>query len=56
MQRVAEAYLDPAVMQIVLVGDPDVIQKQVGPMNLGKLAPMDVAGAGAPAAGKAGKR
>ncbi|MBN1206481.1 MAG: insulinase family protein [Myxococcaceae bacterium] len=56
VQRVAEAYLDPAAMQIVLVGDPDVIQKQVGPMNLGKLAPMDVAGAGAPAAGKAGKR
>ncbi|HEX5748006.1 MAG TPA: pitrilysin family protein [Archangium sp.] len=37
VQRVAEAYLGPAAMQVVLVGDPAVIQEQVGPMNLGKL-------------------
>jgi predicted Zn-dependent peptidase len=56
VQRVAEAYLNPDTMQIILVGDPDVIQKQVGPMNLGKLTAVDVAGAGTPAPGKAGKR
>ncbi|HYH94626.1 pitrilysin family protein [Hyalangium sp.] len=55
VQRVAETYLNPAAMQIILVGDPDVIQQQVVPLNLGKLAPMDVAGAGKPAPGKAGK-
>ncbi|RKH31738.1 insulinase family protein [Corallococcus praedator] len=37
VQRVAEAYLDPAAMQVVLVGDPLVIQEQVTPLNLGKL-------------------
>ncbi|AKI98848.1 putative Zn-dependent peptidase [Archangium gephyra] len=37
VQRVAEAYLGPAAMQVVLVGDPAVIQEQVGPLNLGKL-------------------
>ena len=30
VQRVAEAYLGPAAMQVVLVGDPKVIQEQVG--------------------------
>jgi predicted Zn-dependent peptidase len=56
VQRVAEAYLNPAAMQIILVGDPDVIQQQVVPLSLGKLTPMDVAGAGIPAPGKADKR
>ncbi|RYZ38548.1 MAG: insulinase family protein [Myxococcaceae bacterium] len=37
VQRVAEVYLDPAAMQVVLVGDPLVIQEQVTPLNLGKL-------------------
>jgi predicted Zn-dependent peptidase len=56
VQRVAEAYLNPAAMQFILVGDPEVIQQQVTPLNLGKLTPVDVAGAGVPAPGKAGKR
>ncbi|WP_224240539.1 M16 family metallopeptidase [Hyalangium gracile] len=55
VQRVAEAYLNPAAMQIILVGDPDVLQQQVATLNLGKLVPVDVAGAGAPAPGKAAK-
>ncbi len=46
VQRAAEAYLDPRAMQIILVGDPEVIQKQVGPLNAGKLTPVDVAGKG----------
>jgi predicted Zn-dependent peptidase len=50
VQRVAEAYLNPEVIQIILVGDPDLIQAQVSGLNLGKLTPVDVAGAG-----KAGK-
>jgi predicted Zn-dependent peptidase len=56
VQRVAEAYLNPAVMQVVLVGDPDIIQQQVAPLNLGRLTPVDVPGAGTPAPGKAGKK
>jgi predicted Zn-dependent peptidase len=56
VQRVAEAYLNPAAMQIILVGDPDIIQQQVAPLNLGKITPMDVAGSGAPAPGAAGKK
>jgi hypothetical protein len=28
-------------MQIILVGDPSTIQDQVGPLNLGKLAPVE---------------
>lgn len=56
VQRVAEAYLNPAAIQFVLVGDPDIIQQQVSPLNLGKLTPVDVAGAGKPAPGKAGKK
>jgi zinc protease len=39
VQRVAEAYLGPAAMQVVLVGDPKVIQEQVEPLELGKLVP-----------------
>ncbi|MDC0711880.1 pitrilysin family protein [Stigmatella sp. ncwal1] len=45
VQRVAEAYLDPAAMQLILVGDPDLIQTQVGPLHLGTLTKVDVAGA-----------
>jgi len=56
VQRVAEAYMNPGAMQIILVGDPDIIHQQVGPLNLGKLTPMDVAGAGVPAPGAAGKK
>jgi zinc protease len=50
VQRAAEAYLNPAAMQIILVGDPELIQVQVGGLNLGKLTAVDVAGGG-----KAGK-
>jgi predicted Zn-dependent peptidase len=56
VQRVAEAYLNPASMQLILVGDQQVIQQQVGPLNLGKITPVDVAAAAPPAPGKAGKR
>ena len=44
VQRVAEAYLDPAAMQVVLVGDPLVIQEQVSPLNLGKLTLVETPG------------
>jgi predicted Zn-dependent peptidase len=44
VQRVAEAYLGPETMQVVLVGDPEVIQHQVGPLGLGKLEPREPAG------------
>jgi hypothetical protein len=45
-------------MQIVLVGDPQLIQEQVEPMKLGKLAPLNPETLGTPtskpAAGKPG--
>ncbi|HEX8440167.1 pitrilysin family protein [Archangium sp.] len=41
VQRVAEAYLGPDAMQVVLVGDPAVIQQQVEPLKLGKLVPRE---------------
>jgi zinc protease len=41
VQRVAETYLSPEAMQVVLVGDPETIQQQVGQLNLGKLEPRD---------------
>lgn len=60
VQRVAEAYLGPAAMQIVLVGDPQLIEQQVGPLNLGKLTPLNAETIGTPAkstpAGKAGAK
>lgn len=37
VQAAAEKYFDPAQMQIVLVGDPDVIREQVAPLGLGPL-------------------
>lgn len=52
VQRVAEAYLAPEAMQIVLVGDPATIQEQVGPLNLGKLTPVEPDAEPAPAAAK----
>ncbi len=58
VQRVAEAYLTPSAMQIVLVGDPQLIQQQVGPLNLGKLTTLDPETVGTPTkptSGKAGK-
>lgn len=56
VQRVAEAYFNPSSMEVIVVGDPDIIQKQVSPLNLGKLIAVDVAGAGTPAPGKAAKK
>ncbi|MFL5347553.1 MAG: insulinase family protein [Hyalangium sp.] len=56
VQRVAEAYFNPSSMQIIVVGDPDILQKQVGTLNLGKLIAVDVAGAGTPAPSKAEKK
>ncbi|MGZ3461003.1 MAG: M16 family metallopeptidase, partial [Archangium sp.] len=50
VQRVAEAYLGPDAMQVVLVGDPQVIQQQVGSLEYGRLMPK------APAAAPATKR
>jgi predicted Zn-dependent peptidase len=47
VQKAAETYLGPQAMQIVLVGDPDVIQTQVGPLELGTLTPKQVPGTGA---------
>lgn len=41
VQRVAEAYLGPEAMQVVLVGDPEAIHQQVGKLNLGKLEPKE---------------
>jgi len=37
VQRAAETYFDPALMQIVLVGDPAVIAEQVPALELGPL-------------------
>lgn len=63
VQAVAQKYYDPASMQIVLVGDPAIIQTQVGALNLGTLktrAPAAPAApakkAAAPAAGATGAR
>jgi predicted Zn-dependent peptidase len=50
VQKAAETYLSPQAMQIILVGDPELIQAQVGPLELGKLTPKQVAGMGAPPA------
>ncbi|QSQ21465.1 insulinase family protein [Pyxidicoccus parkwayensis] len=52
VQRVAELYLAPDAMQIVLVGDPSTIQEQVSPLNLGKLTPVEPDAAPTPAAAK----
>ncbi|MET0405554.1 MAG: pitrilysin family protein [Cystobacter sp.] len=48
VQRVAESYLGPDAMQIVLVGDPDLIQTQVGPLGLGELKAREPAKAPTP--------
>jgi len=37
VRKVGEAYLDPELMQVVLVGDPEIIRAQVEPLGLGKL-------------------
>ena len=36
-QATGEAYFKKGLMEIVLVGDPDLIKKQVAPMKLGKI-------------------
>lgn len=37
VRKAAHAFLDPDTWQVVLVGDPKVIRKQVGSLGLGKL-------------------
>lgn len=37
VQQVAEKYFDPQLLDVVLVGDPDVVQKQVAALELGEL-------------------
>ncbi|MCP3104930.1 insulinase family protein [Myxococcus sp. K15C18031901] len=56
VQRSAEQYLDPARMQVILVGDPLLIQEQVSPLELGKLTPVepDTTAPGAPQPPSAG--
>ncbi|WP_050724262.1 M16 family metallopeptidase [Vulgatibacter incomptus] len=53
VQRAAEAYFDPTQMQIVLVGDPDVIGAQVPQLGLGSLQEGVLAPAAAKPAPKA---
>ena len=36
-QATGEAYFKKGLMQVVLVGDPDLIKKQVAPLKLGKI-------------------
>ena len=36
-QAVADAYYDASLMQVVLVGDPELIKKQVAPLKLGPI-------------------
>jgi predicted Zn-dependent peptidase len=56
VQALAEQYYAPALMKVVLVGDPETVDKQVPPLGLGelkKVAPPEMpAAAGAPGAGK----
>ncbi|WP_426756116.1 insulinase family protein [Myxococcus sp. Y35] len=52
VQRKAEEYLDPAMMQIILAGDPATIQEQVTPLGLGKLVPVEPDEAPTPRAAK----
>jgi predicted Zn-dependent peptidase len=57
VQALAEKYYDPSLMKIVLVGDPDTVEKQVPPLAMGEIvkrpAPeMPAAPAAAPSAGK----
>lgn len=37
VRRVGGVYLDPTLMQVVLVGDPEIIRSQVEPLGLGEL-------------------
>ena len=45
VQKVAEKYFDPARMQLLLVGDPTLIQAQVDPLELGKMVVHEIPGA-----------
>lgn len=48
VQKAAESYFEPGSLQIVLVGDPEIIQKQVASLNLGPLVAQPVNGSAAP--------
>jgi zinc protease len=37
VQAAAERYFDPATMQLVLVGDPEIVRTQVTPLGLGEI-------------------
>ena len=37
VQAAAKKYFDPSLMQLVLVGDPATVRKQVEPLGLGLL-------------------
>lgn len=37
VQAAAERYFDPATMQLVLVGDPEIVRTQVPPLELGDI-------------------
>lgn len=37
VHEMAETYLEPGLMQVVLVGDPEIIRTQVEPMGLGEI-------------------
>lgn len=37
VREMAATYLDPSVMQVVLVGDPEIIRSQVEPLGLGEI-------------------
>lgn len=37
VREMAKTYLDPSVMQVVLVGDPEIIRTQVEPLGLGEI-------------------
>ncbi|HEU4410386.1 MAG TPA: pitrilysin family protein [Polyangiaceae bacterium] len=52
VQGVAEAFLEPGKMQVVLVGDPELIRAQVGGLGLGPLVTRAPEAAAKPAGGR----
>jgi predicted Zn-dependent peptidase len=48
VQQLANDYYQPSLMQMVLVGDPQIAQKQVAPLGLGTLTPRTIPEAPAP--------
>ncbi|MBX5481227.1 MAG: insulinase family protein [Myxococcaceae bacterium] len=52
VQQVAEKYFNPVLLDVVLVGDPDLVTKQVQPLGLGELVVRQPPKGAAPAAKK----